>query len=137
MQEVKNIGQRKTMLLAQRNIQSIVGRGSLQLKVERAAETLTERETPGFVDAPAKRRVDDKLHASAFVEKAFGDDGGLGWDLSQDPTTSKDVFDYLFGASVVQTTFNFQPTYRGRDLWRELPDGIGNRAGNKRTDFFS
>src|SRR5260370_34661627 len=100
MQEVKDVGQRKTMLLAQRDIQSIVGRGSLQLKVERAAETLTEREAPGFVDAPAKRRVDDKLHASAFVEKAVGDDGGLGWDLSQDLTTSKAVVEYLFGGSV-------------------------------------
>src|ERR1700739_2004232 len=118
MQEVKDIGQRKTMLLAQRNIQSIVGRGSLQLKVERAAETLAERETPGLVDAPAKRRVDDQLHASAFVKKAFGDDGGLGRDLPQDRTPSKDVFDCLFGASVVKTTFNFQPAYGGRSLRR-------------------
>src|SRR5260370_16350188 len=125
------------MLLAQRNIQSVAGRGSLQLKVERPAEPLTEAEAPGFVDAPAKRRVDDKLHASAFVEKAFGDDGGLGWDLSQDLTTSKDVFDYLFGASVVQTTCNFQPTYRGRGLWRELPTGIRNPASTKTPDFFS
>src|SRR5258708_23692910 len=101
MQKVKNIGQRKTMLLAQRNIQPIVGCGSLQLKVERAAETLTERRTPGFVDAPAKRRVDDKFHASAFVEKAFGDDAGLGRDLSQHRPTSTDVFHYRFGASVV------------------------------------
>src|SRR5258708_36987231 len=107
MQKVKNIGQRKTMLLAQRNIQPIVGRGSLQLKVERAAETLTVREAPGFVYAPAKRRVDDKLHASAFFEKAIGDDGGLCRDFSQHRTTSKDAFESLYRVIVFQTHFNF------------------------------
>src|SRR6476660_1874347 len=57
MQEVKNIGQRKAVLLSQRNVYAIVCCGCLQLKVERDAEALAQGESPGFVDARAERRM--------------------------------------------------------------------------------
>jgi len=38
VQEAKNIGERKTVLLAQRNIQTIVGGRGLKLKIKRTAE---------------------------------------------------------------------------------------------------
>ena len=62
------------MLLGQRDVQAVVGGRGLQFEIEAAAEALAQRQSPGFVDAPAERRVDDQLHAAAFVEEALGDD---------------------------------------------------------------
>jgi len=58
--------QRKTVLFAERDIQSIVGRRGLQFEIERTAETFAKREAPGFVNAATEGRVDDKLHARRF-----------------------------------------------------------------------
>ena len=77
MQKVKNVGQRKTVLFAERNIQAVVRGRGLQLEIERAAEALAQRKSPGFIDAAAEWRVNHQLHAAAFVEKALGDDGRL------------------------------------------------------------
>src|SRR5437879_13543220 len=137
MKEMKNVRKGETMLLAQRNIQSVVSRASLQLKIERAAETLTQCETPGFVDATAERCVDHKLHAAAFIKEAFGDDRRLSGDRSQDRTASEYVFDHLFGTSVVQTAFKFQPTYCSGSLRRRLPVGLRDDTRNKRADLLS
>ena len=63
------------MLIAQRDDDAVVGCRGLQLEVERAAEALAQREAPGPVDARAEGRVQHQLHAAAFVEESFGDDG--------------------------------------------------------------
>ena len=67
------------MLLGKSNVQTVVGGCGLQLEVESDAETLAQSETPGFVDAAAKRRVDHQLHAAAFIEKAFRNHGLFAW----------------------------------------------------------
>ena len=51
LQIVKDVAQRKAVLLGQRDVQSVVGGCGLQLKIERAAETLAQRQSPGLVDA--------------------------------------------------------------------------------------
>ena len=78
MQKLKNIGQRKAVLFGESDVQAVVGGGRLQFEIESAAEALAQRQSPGLVDAAAERGMNDELHASAFVEKAFGNDRRLG-----------------------------------------------------------
>src|SRR5271163_1150612 len=61
MQKLKNIGQRKAVLLGQSYVQSVVGGRSLQFKVEATAKTLAQRQSPGLVNASAEWRMDDQL----------------------------------------------------------------------------
>ncbi len=96
---------------------SVVGSRGLQLKVETAAEALAERQSPGFVDAPAEGSVDDKLHPATFIEEAFGDDRVLRRDVTQHRASLQNVLDGLLGAGIVQSTFRLQPC-----------DGLGNRG---------
>src|SRR5919108_2774505 len=98
MEKMKNVGQRKTVLFAQRDIQPIVRRRCLQLEIERSAEALAERPAPGLVDARAEWGVDDELHSAAFVKKAFGDDRGLCGNSSEYGAAGDDVFHRLLGA---------------------------------------
>ena len=44
------------------------------LEVEVAAEPLAQRQSPRLVDLPAERRVNDKLHATRFVEEPLRDE---------------------------------------------------------------
>ena len=74
LQELKDVGQRKAVLLGERDVQPVVGGRRLQFEVEAAAEALAQREAPGLVDAAAERRMNDQLHAAAFVEEALGND---------------------------------------------------------------
>ncbi len=83
------------MLLSQRNIQAIIGCGSLQFEVKAAAESLAQRQSPGLVDAATKRRMQNKLHASALIEKPFRDDSGQCWHSSQRGTTTHNIPDQL------------------------------------------
>ncbi len=115
IEEMKNIGQRKAVLLGQRDVQAVVGGGGLQFEIEAAAEALAQRQAPGFVDASAEGSVDHQLHAAAFIEEALGDDGVLRRHGAQDSAALQDVFDSLLGAGVVEAAFFFQPG-----------DGFGN-----------
>ena len=83
-EEVENVGERKTVLFAERNVEAVVGGGGLQFKIEGAAEALAQRESPGLVDARAEGSVNDQLHAAAFVEEALGDHGVLRWELRRE-----------------------------------------------------
>ena len=67
------------MLFGQRDVQPVVSRSSLQFKIERAAESLAQRQSPGLIDATAEGRMNDELHPAAFVEEALGDDGLRAW----------------------------------------------------------
>ncbi len=97
---MKNVGERKAVLLAERNIQAVVRGGGLQFEIERAAETLSQRESPGFVDASAEGRVDHELHAAAFVEETLGDDRVLRGHRAEHGAACDDVFDGLLGGRV-------------------------------------
>src|SRR5580765_6075345 len=74
MEIAEHIGERKRVLGAEREEQRVLGGGGLQLEVELAAESLTEREAPCLVDAASERRVQDELHAARFVEESLQDD---------------------------------------------------------------
>ena len=98
LQVMKYVAERKAVLLGQRDVQAIVGRSRLQLEVERAAEALAQRQSPGLVDASAERRMQDELHAAAFIEEALGDDGLLRRHFAQHRPPLHDVLDQLLGA---------------------------------------
>ena len=84
------------MLLGQRDVQSVVGRRRLQFEVEGAAEALAQRQSPGLVDASAKRRVNDELHAAGFIEETFGDDRLL---VGTSPSTARPATMYSMSCS--------------------------------------
>src|SRR5690348_7527816 len=137
MQETENVGERKTVLLAERDVQSVVGGGSLEFKVEGTAKTFAESEPPGFVDACSEGRVDDELHAAAFVEEALGDDRCLRGDRTEQRAAGQNVFDGLFGAGVVQSAFVLQPAHGLRYGLSGLSGGIQRTTWNQRADPFS
>ena len=101
MEKMKDVSEGKTVLFAERDIQTVVGGGSLQFEIERAAKTFAESESPGFVNAATKGGVDYELHAAAFVEEALGDYCCLRGNSSEQRATSHDVLDGLLGAGVV------------------------------------
>src|ERR1700682_542239 len=98
MQELKNIRQRKAMLLGQRDVQTVVGGCRLQFEIEAAAEALAQRQSPSLVDPSAKRRMDNQLHPAAFVKKSFGDNRRLRGYIAQHNAPFEDVLNQLFGA---------------------------------------
>ena len=131
VEEMKNVSQGKAVLLRQRDVQAVVGSRRLQLKIEAAAETLAQRQSPGFVDAAAKGRVNDQLHAAAFIEETLGNNCVLRGNVAQHRASLQDVFDGLLGAGFIQAAFFFQPgdclgnwrlTWRDPDR-RNVPPG--------------
>ncbi len=133
-EELEDVGEREAVLLGERDVDAVVGGGGLQLEVEAAAEALAQRESPGLVDAAAEGRVEDELHAAAFVEEALGDDGGLGGYGAEDGAAGDDVGDELLGAAGAEAALFHQPCSRGgnfrvgggdvagRDVWRARGD---------------
>jgi hypothetical protein len=91
LEEVEDVGEREAVLLGEGDVDAVVGGGGLQFEVEAAAEALAQGQAPGAVDARAEGRVDDELHAAAFVEEALGDDAALGGDGSEDGAAVADV----------------------------------------------
>src|ERR1700722_18182239 len=129
---MKDIAQRETVLLAQRDIQAVIGGSGLQLKIKRATEALAQRQAPGFVDAGAERRVDDELHAAAFVEESLGDDYSLRRHCAQRSAAHGDVIDGLRRARIVQTTLLPEPVDR-----RASARGIWVPAANRLADVLA
>src|SRR6266403_1109837 len=111
MEEMEDVVERKTVLLAERNVQAVVSCGSLQFKIERAAETFAKRQPPGFVDARAERGVNDELHAAALIKEAFGDDCSLRGNCAEDRAAGSDIFGGLLGAGLVDTTLRLEPAH--------------------------
>src|SRR5882762_9559649 len=111
MQKVKDIAERKTVLLAERNVQPIVSCGSLQFKIERAAEALAKGQSPSLVDARAERGVNDQLHAAALIKEAFGDDCSLRGNCAEDCASGSDIFGGLLGAGLDDTTLRLEPAH--------------------------
>ena len=109
LQEVEDVAEREAVLLGQRDVEAVVGGGGLQLEIEAAAEALAQRQSPGFVDAAAEGRVDDELHAAAFVEEALGDDASWVGTSVEHRAAGDDVLDQLFRAGIVEPAFVLQP----------------------------
>ena len=86
------------MLLGERDVQPVVGGRRLQFEIEAAAKALAQRQSPGFVDAPAKGGVDDELHSATLVEKSLGDNCLLRRHIAQHGAAFEDVLNQLLGA---------------------------------------
>src|SRR5579862_2341099 len=136
LQKMKYIPQRETVLLRQRDVQSVIRRCCLQLKIESAAESLSQRQPPRFVDPATKRRVDHQLHAPAFVEKSFRNYRLLSRNRPQHGPPFQDVFDRLLRARIVEPALTFEPLHARRHL------RLRRRKSNRRcprqhlADFF-
>ena len=122
LQKVEDISQRKTMLLSQRDVQTVVRSRGLQLEVKADAETLAQSQSPGFIDAAAERGVNYQLHSAAFVEEAFRNHSCLSWHCAQHGAALQNVFDCLLCAGIVEAAFVLQTAHSGGDIglrWRK------------------
>src|SRR5262245_7969383 len=97
------------MLRAERQQQRVFGGCSLQLEIELTAEALSKRERPGFVDAAAKGRMQDQLHAAGFVEEALEHERLLRRDDSERRTPGGEIGCRLFGAAFAEPRLADQP----------------------------
>ena len=70
-QKSKHVFERKAVRRAERQDDRVLDGGGLKLYVEAPAESLAKRQTPCSIDARSERCVDDDVHRSRFVEKAF------------------------------------------------------------------
>src|SRR5207249_503371 len=75
--------ERETVCRRQREHDIVFGRRRLQLEIELAAEPLAQRQSPGPIDAAAKGRMDDELHAADFVEETLEHDRVLRREAAQ------------------------------------------------------
>src|SRR5437879_11840962 len=116
LQEMKNIAQRKTVLLRQSDVEPIVGSRRLQLEVEPAAEALAQSQSPGLVDSSAEWRMDYKLHAAALIKEAFRDHGRLGRHRAQNRAPLQDVFNRLLRTGIIKSAFILQPAHGRSDV---------------------
>src|SRR5258708_23510375 len=119
---MKDVTEGKAVLFRQRNVQPVVGSGSLKLEIETAAKAFPQRQSPGFVDARAKGSVNDQLHAPGFIKKALGYDRALRRNIAQNSTAFENVLHGLRGAGFLQPALLPQPSDRLRhlrSLWRQ------------------
>lgn len=105
----KDALERKAVLLAEREDDSVVGGCGLELEVEGSAKALAERETERSVHAPAKRGMEDELHAPGLIEKALGDDRVEGRHGAERGQGGADVVKDLGGSSRVDAGCGEEP----------------------------
>src|SRR5438270_11739131 len=105
---MKNIGERKTMLVAKGNIQTIVGGCGLKLKIKGPAKSFAQRKSPRLVNPPPKRSMNHQLHAAAFIEKPLRDNCSLSGNGAQNRASRENIFHNLFRSALIQATFLFQ-----------------------------
>jgi hypothetical protein len=87
-----NLGELKAVRRRERQHDIVLGRGSLELEVELAAEALAQRQPPGAVDATAERGMDDELHAACFVKEALQHDSVLGRQAAERGGAGGEIF---------------------------------------------
>ncbi len=134
LQVAEDVGEREAVLFGQRDVDAVVGRGRLQLEVEGPAEPLTQRQSPRPVHACAERRMDDELHAAAFVEEPLGDDGLAGRHGPEDRAAGDDELDGLLGAGAVEAAGVHQPV-DGRPAGGGLAGRPRRRAARPLVDL--
>ncbi len=124
--ELEDGVERKRVLIGQRKHDAVIGRGRLQLEVERAAELFAQRQSPRAVDARAERRVQDQLHPAALVEEALRDQRPVRRHDAEDLLAGAHVRHGLFGAGGIERALFLQP--RDRRFVGALVDRDANRA---------
>ena len=83
MQIAKHFIKRKTVLRSEGQNDGFFVGCRLQFKTKSAAESFAEGQSPGPIDAAAKGRMNDKLHASALIKESLRYYAGLGWHGAQ------------------------------------------------------
>src|SRR5262249_15668497 len=134
MQEVKYIGEREAVLLSQRDVQAVIGGAGLKLKIEGDAEALAQCQPPRLIDARAKRRMNNELHAAAFVEETLGNDGFRGRASARHCSARHNIFEEVLGAGYIQSAFPSQPLDGLHYFRRFLIDESRNRVGPQFAD---
>ena len=94
---MKDIFERKTVGRTKREHDRIFGGCGLQLKIELAAETFAQRQSPGAIEPAAKRRMQDELHAAAVVEEPFENQIVLRRHDAEHDLGAGQIIDDLFG----------------------------------------
>src|SRR5205085_8554448 len=95
MEVARDLVKREAMAGREREHDRVLGRRSLQLEIEFAAEAFAEREAPCAIDAAAERRMDDQLHAPRLVEEALEHDGLLRRDDAERGARRAEIIDEL------------------------------------------
>ncbi len=135
LQELEHQFEREGVLLGERNVDAVVGGGGLQLEIERAAEALAQRQSPGPIDARSERRVDHQLHPAAFIEEALGDHGLLRRQGVERRRARQHISDGLLGAAFIQRR-NRPSGTASRDL-APMRDAISSRTSPTASDSSS
>jgi hypothetical protein len=128
VQKIENELERKAVLLAEGNDDAVVRGRGLQLEIERAAEALPQRESPGAVDPRAERRVNDQLHSPRLVEETLGHDRALAGKRAQGGGSRADIQRRLLRAAAVQGAFRDQPL-DGVGLPADFRSNVGHFLG--------
>src|SRR5208283_5887170 len=89
----------------------------LQLKIELAAIALTQRQAPGAVDAAAKRRMDDELHAAGLVEEALQHHRILRRHAAERRNGGGEILDKLLRGGRLDADDIYQPGQRSLAGW--------------------
>src|SRR6266853_600953 len=136
MEKLKHIGERKTMLVGESDIQTVVGSRRLQFEVKSAAKALAQRQSPRFIDSSAKGSVDYQLHSTAFIKKPFGNDGRLRRYVAEHHAAFESVLNQLLGAGEIEPAFLSQPTHAVAHRWEIAPSCNRNYILQAIADLF-
>ena len=126
--ELEDRLERERVLRPEREEHALVGRGGLQLEVERPAEALAEREPERAVRARAERRVDDELHPAGLVEEALGDEGVLRRERAERGAPRREVLDELARAGLGERALLREPGASPRRGRRGAASSSSRRA---------
>src|SRR3954469_21606502 len=83
----------------------------LQFEIESAAQSLSQRESPGAIQATAERRMNHDVRAAVFVKETFDDDVLLRWHDSQRDFCQRQVFDYLLRRGLHEADLIDEPVH--------------------------
>src|SRR5260370_2474763 len=73
--------------------------------------------------------MNDEVHAPAFIEEAFGNDGVEAGYCAQDGPAGDDVLDGVLGAGIIQAAFALKPVHGLMHFGRLLVDEPGRNLG--------
>ena len=118
--ELEHHVERKRVLLAQGDHNSVVGGRRLQLEIEGPAKTLAQRQPPGAIDAGPERRMKNELHPAALVEKAFRHNRVSRRKRAQRGVPFPHIFHRLFRAAPIQPALRRQPLRGALSARRDL-----------------
>src|SRR5262249_8127049 len=116
---------------------SVIGRRSLQFKVESTTKAFAERQPPRLVNASAKRRMDHQLHAAAFIEEALGNDRRLRRHIAKHDAAFEYILNQLLCAGSIEPALASKPFHQLRDDRQTSPAFNRNYSGQAITDLFA